>query len=192
MRGSHTWQVKTRLFSRVAATEAECAEPRLGDELVSPADVVMDRAFSLAEPPDVVWPWIEQLGKRRAGWYFPRKVERLVPPRRRGLRRLDPAFLGLAVGSVIPDYGGRDETFEVARIDRPNHLVYRSQRGRTSVSWAIDLRAEQGGTRVVLRLRLGPVKRIWLAKSLGELIDLLTIAGLAAGLAERLTDNPQQ
>jgi hypothetical protein len=37
-----------------------------------------------------------------------------------------------------------------------------------------------------LRLRLGSVRRIWLAETAGELFDLLTIAGLAAGLRERL------
>lgn len=173
-------------LSRVAASGAERAEARLGDDVVAQADIVMDRAFSLAAPPETVWPWIEQLGKRRAGWYFPRRVERLIPRRRHGLWHVDPRFLGLTVGTVIPDWGGRDETFEVVHIERPHHLVYRSQRGRTSVSWAIELRAASGGTRVLLRLRLGPVKRKWLAKSAGELIDLMTIAGLAAGLAERL------
>ena len=54
------------------------------------------------------------------------------------------------------------------------------------VSWAILLRAEGDGTRVHLRLRLGPVRRRWLANSVGELFDLVTIAGMAAGLAERV------
>jgi hypothetical protein len=35
-------------------------------------------------------------------------------------------------------------------------------------------------------LRLGPVRRPWLARTGGELLDVLTIAGLAAGLRERL------
>lgn len=39
-----------------------------------------------------------------------------------------------------------------------------------------------------LRLRLGPVRRVWLAKLVGGLFDLLTIAGMAAGLRERLTE----
>jgi hypothetical protein len=37
-----------------------------------------------------------------------------------------------------------------------------------------------------LRLRLAPVRRRWLATSFGELMDVATIAGLAAGLRERL------
>ena len=79
----------------VPPTAAERSAALPGDELVAPADVVMDRAFSLPAPPDDVWPWLVQLGKRRAGWYLPRWVERLVPPSRRGLRHLDPAYLDL-------------------------------------------------------------------------------------------------
>ena len=48
----------------------------------------MDRAFSLPAPPEVVWPWLVQLGKGRAGWYLPRWVERIIPPSRRGRKNL--------------------------------------------------------------------------------------------------------
>jgi hypothetical protein len=41
---------------------------------------------------------------------------------------------------------------------------------------------------VFLRLRMAPVRRQLLARTAGELIDLLTVAGMAAGLAERLRD----
>ena len=37
-----------------------------------------------------------------------------------------------------------------------------------------------------LRLRLGPVRRVWLAEHVGGLFDALTIAGMAAGLRERV------
>ena len=78
----------------------------------------MDRAFSVAAPPEAVWPWLEQLGKRRAGWYLPRRVEWFVLLRRRAIRHLDPSYGGLRVGDVIPDYGGNHETFEVATSTR--------------------------------------------------------------------------
>lgn len=154
----------------------------------------MDRGITLTEPPAAVWPWLLQLGKRRAGWYLPGGIERFVPRSRRALRRIDPTWQSLAVGDVIPDYGGRDATFEVANLDAPTTLVFRSCRGRMNVSWAIALKptAHDGrsGTRMHLRLRLGPVRRKRLAHSAGELIDLLTIAGLAAGLQERLAARP--
>lgn len=45
-------------------------------------------------------------------------------------------------------------------------------------------------TRIHLRLRLGSVRRKWLVNTAGELVDILTIAVMAAGLRERLTDQP--
>jgi hypothetical protein len=131
-----------------------------------------------------------QLGKSRAGWYLPRTVERLVPPSRRAERRVDPRWQGLAVGDVVPDYGGPRETITVAAIERPSTLLYTSRRGRTDVTWVLVLAPEQTddgpGTRVHLRLRLGPVRHVLLAERLGGAFDLLTVAGLAAGVRERV------
>ena len=68
-----------RWLAAVGATRAEIDGPLLGDDVVPDADVVMDRAFTLAATPEEVWPWLVQLGKQRAGWYFPRRVERILP-----------------------------------------------------------------------------------------------------------------
>jgi uncharacterized protein YndB with AHSA1/START domain len=176
------------VFASVKAAGAERAAPRAGDAIVAPADVVMDRAFTVDAPPERVWPWLVQLGKRRAGWYLPRSVERLLPRSRRASRVIDPAWLGLEVGDVIPDYGGRHETFEVAQITPPTCLVYRSRRGVTDVTWSITLEGDDRRTRVYLRLRMAPVRHRRLASTAGELIDVLTVAGMAAGLRERLAE----
>jgi hypothetical protein len=185
------------LFRSVVAAASERDETRPGDDLVERADVTMDRAFTVPGAPETVWPWIVQLGKKRAGWYFGRRVERFIPRRRRALRAIDPRWQALEVGDHIPDYGGPNETFTVAEIAPPHRLVYVSQRGAAMVSWSIMLRqatddgdAGAAHTRVLLRLRIGPVRRVWLAETVGGLIDLLTIAGLASGLRERLAPVP--
>ena len=175
------------MFGSVAATAEEAGATLPGDDLVPDADVVMDRAFTLPATADDVWPWFVQLGKRRAGWYLPRVVERVIPQGRRGIRHLDPALQSLAVSDVIPDWGGRDATFTVTRLEPPHVLVHTSRRGRTLLSWAIVLRDVPDGTRIQLRLRMAPVKRPWLAATLGDLIDAATVAGLAAGLRERVS-----
>ena len=178
------------MFESVEPSPEDVARTLPGDDLVPHADVVMDRAFDLPAPPEDVWPWFVQLGKKRAGWYLPRSVERFVPASRRALRRIEPSLLQLRVGSVIPDWGGRHETFEVAILEPPRALVHTTQRGHTFGSWAIVLTPYDSGaaTHVQLRLRLSPVKRKRLAGTAGELLDASTIAGLAAGLRERLTD----
>lgn len=172
---------------------APSADERLaslpGDDLVA-ADVVMDRGFDLRAHPDAVWPWLVQLGKRRAGWYLPASVERVVPRSRRALRHVDPALQEHHVGDVIPDWGGADATFTLAAIEEPRVLLYTSRRGLTDLTWCLRLSPTGGsaasGTRVHLRLRLGPVRRRRLAEVGGGLLDALTVAGLAAGLRERV------
>jgi hypothetical protein len=179
------------VFGSVRASAEDVRRALPGDDLVPDADVVMDRAFDLPAPPDLVWPWFLQLGRRRAGWYLPRRVEQFVPRSRRALRHLDPALVSEArVGHVIPDWGGRDATFQMAILDRPYALVHTTRRGNTDGSWAIVLTPYDGqpgaGTHVQLRLRLSPVKRKWLAHTCGEALDAATVAGLAAGLRERV------
>jgi hypothetical protein len=178
------------MLGSIAASDAERQAPRAGDSIVPRADVVMDRAFTIHGSPEAVWPWLVQLGKGRAGWYLPSSIERLLPRSRRAARTIEDRWQNLGVGDVIPDYGGRHETFQVAEIQPPSTLVYRSRRGSTDVTWSLtlgpDLTDDIVATRIFLRLRIAPVRHRWLAVTAGELLDLLTIAGLAAGLRERL------
>jgi len=159
---------------------------------VPDARVVIDRATTLQAPPERVWPWIVQLGKRRAGWYFPTWIEAVLPRDRRGLRYIEPRWQGLAVGDVIPDWGGPAATFEVVTLDAPRALVYRSTRGASDrpirMSWAPVLTPAAAGTRLHLRLRISALSRRApkLVTTFAGLIDEATVAPLFAGLAERL------
>lgn len=176
----------SRLLARPTGSERHARLP--GDALVA-ADVVMDRAFTVSGAPESVWPWLVQLGRHRAGWYLPRVVERALPRARRALRHLEPTLQGLAVGDVIPDWGGADATFTVVELEAASHLLFASTRGHMQLTWCLRLRpAGDDRTRVHLRLRLGPVRHRLAARSLGGLVDLATVAGLAAGLEERLAD----
>ena len=179
------------MFRTVRATQADRTMPLPGDNIVPDPDVVMDRAFDLPHDPSRVWPWFVQLGKNRAGWYLPRAIESMFPRRSRALRSIDPSLQNLRVGTIINDWGGRDAYFKVAILEPPHVLVHQSKRGDIRVSWAIVLLPEGvDGTRVHLRLRLGPVRRRFLVETFGGLVDALTIVGLAAGLRERLSAPP--
>ena len=98
--------IHSGLFRGVEASEAEQRAARPGDGLVQPADVVMDRAFTVGAPPETVWPWLVQLGKGRAGWYLPRAVERFLPRSRRAARALNPAWLRPGRGRRHPRLRG--------------------------------------------------------------------------------------
>lgn len=169
-----------------------------GDDVLPRADPVMDRHLALPAPAAEAWPWVEQLGKGRAGWYLSRAVERLVPPRRRAVRRVEDRWLGLQVGDRVPDWGPGNPTFELLEIDRPHHLVWWSERPRAPrrgaarpplrMTWALVLSpAGDRASHLHLRLRLdlgrpaGPV-----ATYGGGAVDWLTVWLLGHGLDERL------
>ena len=60
-----------RAGRRSGVTRAELDRALPGDDLVPGARVLMDRAATLPAPPELVWPWLVQLGRERAGWYLP-------------------------------------------------------------------------------------------------------------------------
>ena len=55
--------------SRWGATADEVRSPMPGDELVKRASFNATRAITIDAPPEKVWPWIVQMGYRRAGFY---------------------------------------------------------------------------------------------------------------------------
>lgn len=187
-------------------TPAERDRRLPGDDLVAGPAVVMDRATTLPAPPDRVWPWLAQLGKERAGWYFPARVERLLP--RPGLRRLDPALSRVAVGDRVPDWGPGRPEFRAEVVDPPHALVWLSLRDRRRrwawpeadpapgtepgpevlvLSWALVLTpVGESASRLQLRLRIRRGRLAPLVATVGDAVDELTVRLLFAGLRERL------
>lgn len=54
---------------RWGASDQEVQAPMPGDELVPKASMQATRAITIDAPPALVWPWIVQMGYRRAGFY---------------------------------------------------------------------------------------------------------------------------
>ena len=176
------------------ASSHQSAHPTLshlpGDDLIPDANIVFDRTRELAASPEEIWPWLVQLGKRRAGWYLPAQVERIVPASRRGAWRVDPRWQTLSVGERIPDYGGGDAELAVASIDPGRALVYRAERRGTRFSWALILQPlSPTSTRVHLRFRGRLRSTGWRFQALmqiGGVFDGLTGELMLRGLDQRI------
>lgn len=190
-----------RLALRSGVTDAEVAAQLPGDDLLPDATDVIDRAVTLPARAEIVWPWLVQLGRRRAGWYFSRRAGRLLPARGRGLWVIDPRWQQLQVGDLIPDWGPGDPRFRAERIDPGRAIVHLSLRDRragqgwpadenrhdlTALSWALVLTdlGEVSRLHIRLKMRLGRARLI--TGTLGGLVDWLTISWLFAGLADRV------
>jgi hypothetical protein len=188
----------------VTATAAEIAASLPGDDLVLDATAVFDSATTLPAPPSEVWPWLVQLGKGRAGWYFPRWLERFTPPPRRGLRHIDWSMQRIAVGDGHPDWGPGDPVIRVTALEPDRAIVYHSLRDSTANHrWPADGRADRdgvlniswvlvvspsgpSGSRLHLRFRTRLKPRRVSPVPLFKLFDRITAELLFAGLRERL------
>ena len=159
-----------------------------GDEILSFAPMIYDQYRTVHASPDDIWPWLLQVGKSRGGWYLTRRFEHLFPHSWRATRSIEPAWQELKIGDRIPDYGSANDYLEVVSVQRPEHLIFRSERYGTNFSWAILLEPLEQSTLIHLRFR-GDIRSKGLRRKMivagGGLLDWITTTPMLAGLAER-------
>ena len=123
----------SRRISRWGATSEEVDRSLPGDGEVPHPQVASTRAIPIHAPARAVWPWLAQMGWRRAGWYSydlidndrVRSAERIVPDQ------------GLQVGDLVPE--GADVGWTVSALEPDRMLLLialRRCRGSTGSSGA--------------------------------------------------------
>ena len=173
------------IFQNWGATHEEIRGPVVGDDLVPDARLVATRSITLSSRPDAVFPWLRQMGFKRAGWYSYDLLDNLG---RRSARSIEPRWQDVNTGDRVPA-GPLD--FEAAIVDPPRAFVLclGSSAGasrRVQFSLAYELRPDTDNTRLVTRVRarvnlplgrlverfvLGPGDGIMLRKQLLSLAD---------------------
>ncbi|MGE5507244.1 MAG: hypothetical protein ACM3RP_01970 [Chitinophagales bacterium] len=88
------------------ATPAEISGVLPGDRLVPEAQTVTTRALTVNAPPEKIWPWLIQVGFKRAGWYNFDKLNQLLGAAdyvdgHRSAWRIVPEFQRIKVGDYI-------------------------------------------------------------------------------------------
>jgi hypothetical protein len=99
------------------------AEARMrlpGDELVPDAMAEATHGVTIEAGAEHVWPFLLQMGSRRAGWY---SYDLLDNAGRPSAESVVPALQDLKVGDLVPATIGGDEGFVVARLEAPRLLV---------------------------------------------------------------------
>lgn len=187
------------------ATGAERAGPLPGDELVAAPRWAATRAVTIRAPRSAVWPWLVQMGypTRRAGWYTPYWMDRLVfGIRTRSAEAIVPGLQDLAVGDVVPDSDTDVSWFVVAALDPQRALVLRSHTHPlpayrdVDFTWAFALCEAPEGTRLLMRARVTctPVWPAWAVTLLlrggfgiGDVVQAGAMLGGIRRRAERLS-----
>jgi hypothetical protein len=140
--------------------------PLPGDERLPDAGAHLTHTIDVAATPEAIWPWIVQMGGRRAGFY---SVDVLDNGGHRSAREVHSEWQQLGVGDIIPATP-TGAGFEVLAIDPPRSLVLgglydldvRRQLAFDDprpeqfwhVTWAFSLEAlDTRSTRIVVRAR---------------------------------------
>lgn len=87
---------------RWGATDEETRLSLPGDELLPDPAFRTTHAIAIGAPPEMVWPWLVQLGQGRGGFYSYDWLENLMGLNIRTADRILPEFQDLEVGDVVP------------------------------------------------------------------------------------------
>jgi pimeloyl-ACP methyl ester carboxylesterase len=145
-----------------------------GDELLPSARAEVTHHVDIEAPPDEVWPWLVQMGRRRAGWYSWDLLDNGGVP---SADRVVPELQRLSVGDILPIKAKGTEGFAVLVLDRPRALVVgdptllpnrtRSDPHAPRATWAFALEP-QGTASTRLRVRVRAEYEPSLAASLSR------------------------
>ena len=150
-----------RRFSvRTGVSDGEAFGSLPGDEIIPHPMIEWTRGVTVQAEPDLVGPWLAQMGYGRGGWYTPEWVDlfanRWVFGQKRpfpsSANQLLPEHQQVAVGDLICDGPDYASYFRVERVDPPHALVYRSIRHPRRGS-KIDITDPASPSRVEQRLR---------------------------------------
>lgn len=151
------------------ATTEEIARSMPGDEVLPHPTFNATRAVTIEATPQHVWPWIIQIGYRRAGFYSYDTLDNDGIP---SSETILPEYQDLQVGDLIPL--SKTASVRVTELVPPSSLVlvFEVEGTWSNATWVWSLEPlDAGRTRLVTRLRAdarGIRPRLFL--DLGEII----------------------
>ena len=165
------------------ATKDEVQRSLPGDELVPDPKFVWNQAITIHAPAAEVWPWVVQVGNKRAGWYSWDAIHRLlgvagsVQYEDRSADRIIPELQNLQVGDEIrmmPESMGAPG-YKVVSIEPDRALVtHIDDENGASWVWVLDPIDAQS-TRLIVRFRQtwppgASGLAFWIGDELGSLV----------------------
>jgi hypothetical protein len=99
---------------------AEHAMALPGDDLIPDAVGQATNGVTIAAAPADIWPWLVQMGCRRAGWYSWDVLDNAGVPSAKEIRQ---ELQSVRVGQLIPATPRGDASFEVLALDKPRTLI---------------------------------------------------------------------
>jgi hypothetical protein len=130
------------------ATADEVSRPMVGDGLVEDPTFNATRAVTINAPAEQIWPWIVQIGYKRAGFYSWDILDNDGIP---SAERILPEYQNLKIGDVVPLSEETDAEVLDMESNEQLLLVFPSD-GTVTWAWAL-YKIDADRTRLVTRLR---------------------------------------
>jgi proline iminopeptidase len=121
--GAYALVVRPRLI-RWGATDDEVAGPYPGEEIIPGGQRSSSTmAVTIDAPPSQVWPWLVQMGCKRAGWY---SWDHLDNWGFASAKRIHPEWQDVSVGDHLPSMPDGSQWWEVAALEPERFLGLRA------------------------------------------------------------------
>jgi len=187
------------------STRDERSRSLPGDDIIEPVMTHRTRAVTIDAPPEAVWPWLVQIGDRRAGFYSYDWVERFVFPGT--VHYIEGTHSAMRIHPELQDVhiGDRINTGSVGSFVLGNPVtVFEPNRALVVGSWAFVLEPiADGRTRFFNRerdtgwIRLAAPRRSGLLRAAGAVIDYVVaeplhsamVRGMMLGIKQRAEDS---
>lgn len=164
------------------ATPEELAREMPGDGIIMDPDFNATRGVTIEATPEAIWPWLVQMGYRRAGFYsWDRLDNDGIPSAVTLLQR----FQGLEVGDSIPLT--EHDFVAVTVMERNSAMLWEYAGGApsTTFTWAWGLYStDEGHTRLVTRLRYNT--RSIRARVMLDLFEIVMMRKCLLGIRKRV------
>jgi hypothetical protein len=127
----------------------EAARSLPGDELVADPKVGWNLAITIEAPAAEIWPWLVQMGCRRAGWY---SYDGLDNGGVRSGGRIVPELQHVRVGDIFPMAPRSEDTFVVRIVESERALVLGDAAGGMIWQFALEP-VDEHTARLITRIR---------------------------------------
>ena len=135
---------------RWGATDEEVSRRMPGDDVVKHPSFVATRAVTIRATPADIWPWILQIGCKRAGFYSIDWIDNAGIP---SAERIIPELQQMNVGDFVPMTPDGKNGMWVKDAEAHTYILWWDKKGNSTWLWQLSP-LDDKQTRLITRLRV--------------------------------------
>jgi hypothetical protein len=168
---------------RWGATDEEIGRAMPGDDIVGDPSFNATRAVTIRASAECIFPWIVQMGVKRAGWYSYDLLDNLARP---SAEVILPEHQNVQIGTLIPMSPDGKQGMYVKNFKANEWMLWWDNKGDSSWVWGIYSEGE-ARSRLVTRVR---VKYRWFSPTILfsliiEFFDIVMMRKCMLGIKRR-------